>query len=269
MRVFCHLAKALMKDELESLRMKIDELAAENAELRRSNTELEGFAYTASHDLQAPLRVISQTAHLLEMDNRDTLTEEARADLASIISNANRMRMLIENLLNFAKVSSATPLGNKRASTRLALDMALANLQEDINGSGAVITADELPASDLDPAYLVPVFQNLIGNSIKFKGEKIPKIHITANEQQGELLFRLADNGIGIEEKHHARIFDPFRRLHGEAISGTGLGLPLCRKIIERIGGRLWVESEPGKGSDFYFTIPRRLHDAPVTSVPP
>lgn len=226
-----------------------------NIDLERSNKELEQFAHVASHDLQEPLRMISSFSQLLSKRYKNQLGKDADEFIHYIVDGANRMQNLIQDLLSFSRVSSRGDSFNL-ADSRLAMEEAIANLHVSIKESGAIITNDDLPVILADYIQIVQVFQNLIGNAIKFHGEESPRIHISATPEDGEWLFSVKDNGIGIEAQYFTRIFIIFQRLHTRAqYPGTGIGLAICNRIIHRHEGRIWVESEPGKGSVFYFTI--------------
>lgn len=242
--------------KLDGLQASNDRLTASNTELKRSNVELEDFASTASHDLQAPLRHIAQAAQLLEMDPENELGDDAHENIQAIVQNVRRMKLLIDDLLQYAKVSSGVPIEGQKIPAQEALSRALENLQDDIRENGAVITHDPLPSGNLNGSNLAHVFQNLISNALNYKREHPPKVHISAKRHDDHWLFCISDNGIGIEEKYFEKIFEPFKRLHGQGIPGTGLGLAVCKKTIERLGGKIWVSSKIGEGSQFWFTLP-------------
>jgi PAS domain S-box-containing protein len=236
-------------------------LARQAEELARSNTELQQFAYVASHDLQEPLRMMASFAQLLAKGYKGQLDADADEFIDYIVDGAAHMQQLINDLLSYARVGSR---GKDFAPTDCAavLRTVCVNLRAAIEESGAVIVADPLPTVMADETQLVQLFQNLLGNAIKFRGEKSPIISIGAERRGDDWLFRLRDNGIGIEPQYVERIFLIFQRLHGRSrYPGTGIGLAIAKKIVERHAGRIWVESEPGKGSTFCFTLPAREPD--------
>lgn len=231
------------------------------AELARSNKELEQFAYVASHDLQEPLRLVSAYTQLLMQRYRSKLDADADPIVKFITEGVDRMQQLIQDLLSYSRVSSQNKPFTE-ADSELILQTALKNLAISIRESQATVTHAPLPRLLCDPSQLGQLFQNLIGNALKFHGTEPPKIHMGATQSSDGLdwLFAISDNGIGIEPEFHERIFIIFQRLHSRAkYKGTGIGLAICKRVVERHGGRIWVESEVGKGSIFYFTIPIRL----------
>ncbi len=232
------------------------ELRRYTDELQRSNRELGQFAYVASHDLQEPLRAISGCVQLLQQRYRDKLDGRANELIEHTVSGALRMQALINDLLSYSRVSTrARPF--ETCDLGQPLQQALANLEVAIKEAGAVVTSDAMPLGTVDPTQLAQLFQNLIGNAVKFRGERAPKIHVGAQPHQGGYVFTVSDNGIGIEPQYIDRIFGVFQRLHNRSkYPGNGIGLAICRKIVERHNGRIWVDSVPGKGSTFYFTLP-------------
>ena len=228
-------------------------------ELRRSNEELQQFAYVASHDLQEPLRMVASYTQLLAKRYTGRLDSEADEFIAYAVDGSNRMQALIHDLLAYSR-AGANGKAYQEISSEKALLEALSNLRVSIQESGAVVTHDSLPTITTDDAQLVQVFQNLVGNAIKYRRAEVPRVHVSAAKNGGqEWNFSVQDNGLGIDPQYFDRIFVLFQRLHGrEEFKGTGIGLAICKKIVERLGGRIWVESEPEKGSTFYFALPER-----------
>jgi PAS domain S-box-containing protein len=225
-------------------------------ELARSNAELEQFAYVASHDLQEPLRAVTSTIQLLQKRYAGQLDDRADEFIKHAVEGAARMQTLISDLLAFSRVGTR---GQSFQSTDCVevLTAVLANLAVAIRESQAAITHDPLPIVMADRTQLTQLFQNLIANAIRFRTSDPPAIHIGVEQKEGEWLFAVRDNGIGIEAQYFERIFVVFQRLHTRReYAGTGIGLALCKKIVDRHGGRIWVESEPGQGTTFYFTLP-------------
>jgi signal transduction histidine kinase len=225
-------------------------------ELARSNRDLEQFAYVASHDLQEPLRMVATYSQLLAERYRGKLDADADKYIQYAVDGALRMQKLVQDLLAFSRVGRMG-LALQNVDTNVVLEVALKNLEAAIQESGAVIEHVQLPVAMADSSQLVQVFQNLIGNAIKFRGSETPLIRVAAEAPGKEWIFSVADNGIGILAEHRENVFVIFRRLHTRAeYSGNGIGLSICKKIIEQHGGRIWVESEPGHGCNFQFTLP-------------
>ena len=223
--------------------------------LKISNRELEQFAYVASHDLQEPLRMVSSFTQLLEKRYKNQLDDDADDYIDFIVEGAKRMKDLIDDLLAFSKLNKETnPF--EIVIMEIALDDVLINLRAHIKERNAKITYDNLPSIYCDPIQIHQLLQNLLTNAIKFHNGKSPKIHISAQELEKEWLFSVSDNGIGIDPQHQEQIFKIFKRLNTrEKYEGTGMGLSICKRIVEKHGGHIWVESELGKGTTFYFTL--------------
>lgn len=238
-------------------RKRMDEvLATRTRELERSNADLEQFAYVASHDLQEPLRMISSYVQLLGRRYRDKLDADADEFIDFAVDGALRMQTLINDLLAYSRVSTeAKPF--EPVDCDKVVDDVLANLEVAISDSAAEITRDPMPPVYADSTQLAQLFQNLIANALKFRGENPPKVHVGARSEGDEWQISIQDNGIGIDPRFSDRIFVIFQRLHGRAnYPGNGIGLSICKKIVERHGGRIWVESQEGGGSTFCFTVP-------------
>jgi PAS domain S-box-containing protein len=226
-------------------------------ELKRSNDELQQFAYVSSHDLQEPLRMVSSYTQLLAKRYKGRLDSDADEFIAFAVDGCNRMQGLIQDLLAYSRAGTSERELRKVPSEN-ALQKALTNLRIMIKQSGAVVTHDALPTVRADETQLTQVFQNLVGNAIKYRRAEDPRVHVSAARNDGnEWTFSVGDNGLGIDPQYFERIFILFQRLHGrDEFEGTGIGLAICKKIVERQGGRIWVESQPEKGSTFYFALP-------------
>ncbi|MES2285100.1 MAG: PAS domain S-box protein [Bacteroidota bacterium] len=230
------------------------ELDIKTNELARSNTELEQFAYVASHDLQEPLRMVTSYLQLLEKRYSDKLDQDAKEFISFAVDGSHRMRSLIQGLLAYSRVNRVKPF--EEINVNELLKEVLKNLSTSIIESNAIINSAELPKINGDPLLINQLFQNLIQNAIKFRNDNNPEIDISCIEEKDDYLFSVKDNGIGIQTEYIDKIFVIFKRLNSrEKYEGTGMGLAICKKIVERHGGKIWVESEFGKGSTFYFTI--------------
>jgi light-regulated signal transduction histidine kinase (bacteriophytochrome) len=224
--------------------------------LERSNAELQQFAYVASHDLQEPLRMVANFTQLLAERYASQLDDDAREFIAFAVGGAVRMQALIQDLLSYARVGTRAR-SFEPVDCNEALARAEWNLQTSIVENGALVSHEDLPVISADATQLVQLFQNLIGNGIKFKGANPPRVHVSAVRRADDWVFSVRDNGIGIASQYAERIFVIFQRLHRpEEYPGTGIGLAVCKKIVERHGGKIGVESEPGNGSTFFFNIP-------------
>jgi signal transduction histidine kinase len=268
-------ADYILKDHLARLPGSVRRAIRENKlqqehkqaqeELARSNRDLEQFAYVASHDLQEPLRMVATYTQLLAERYKGKLDENADKYIHYAVDGALRMQTLVEDLLGFSRVGRQG-VEIKATDCNAVVATVLQNLQTAIAESGAQVICDRLPIVIVDSAQLAQVMQNLIGNAIKFRGSDPPVVHVSVQSQGKDWLFSIADNGIGIDPEHAELIFVIFKRLHTHAeYPGSGIGLAICKKIIEQHGGRIWVESQLGKGSTFKFTLPqkqeRRNHD--------
>jgi PAS domain S-box-containing protein len=226
-------------------------------ELKRSNDELQQFAYVASHDLQEPLRMVASYTQLLAKRYKGRLDSDADEFIAYAVDGSTRMQGLVQDLLAYSRAGTNGKALHEISSEK-ALNEALTNLRATMEESGAIVTHDSLPTITTDDRQLAQVFQNLVGNAIKYRGAEIPHVHISAKKNGGnEWIFSVRDNGLGIDPQYFERIFILFQRLHGpREFKGTGIGLAICKKMLERLGGRIWVDSQPKKGSTFYFSLP-------------
>jgi light-regulated signal transduction histidine kinase (bacteriophytochrome) len=242
---------------LEERRLQ-DENKRTQAELARSNRDLEQFAYVASHDLQEPLRMVAMYTQLLAERYQGQLDASADKYINYAVDGALRMQALVQDLLAFSRVGR-TGIDLQEIASVEVVEIALKNLQSAIEESGAKINRGDLPVIVADRTQMIQLFQNLIGNAIKFRGSDSPQVQITAEKRGRGWCFSVQDNGIGIAGKHLDEVFGIFKRLHTRAeYPGNGIGLAICKKIVEQHGGAIWVESQPKKGSTFRFTIPVR-----------
>ncbi|MDB5563086.1 MAG: sensor signal transduction histidine kinase [Hyphomicrobiales bacterium] len=240
-----------------ALRAREEALERRAAELTRSNADLEQFAYIAAHDLQEPLRMVASYTQLLARRYQGRLDADADEFIAYAVDGAQRMQLLIADLLTYCRVGTAGTAPRETSSVE-ALHRALLNLEGAMLQSGAVVSNGVMPNVTADPAQLTQLFQNIVGNAIKYRGSRPPRVHVSAaRSPAGEWVFSIADNGMGIDAQYFDKIFAMFQRLHRrDEFSGTGIGLTLCKKIIERHGGRIWVESDGESGSTFHFALP-------------
>jgi light-regulated signal transduction histidine kinase (bacteriophytochrome) len=244
--------RALEADLVESQ----EKLRQAVEDLEDSNTELERFAYIISHDLQEPLRNVSNYVQLLKKRYSDELDQDAHEFIEFASGGARRMRQLIQGLLEYSRVST-------RGQAREPVDMqeVLQDVRHDleprIGETGASVTSGDMPTVQADPIQMRRLIQNLLGNALKFRSEEPPRVHVGAARKDGFWKFQVEDNGIGIRRDQQSSIFNIYRRLHREPqYEGTGIGLAVCKKIVERHGGHIWVHSHPGEGSTFFFTVP-------------
>ena len=264
--------------EIESLRLEIEQLKQQLSERDRSEAELRTeferrveertaalqhtvedlrqFAYVSSHDLQEPLRTILSYARLIQSRYENKLDSDAHEFLEYIADAATRMNTLVHDLLAYSRVANADKLPMRRVDINGVVAGVQLKLAKDISESGGKITTGQLPTVLADEIQVGLVFENIVANAIKYRGAKPPEVLISAEERGDVCQFSISDNGIGIDPAYHDRVFGLFKRLHGREVPGSGLGLAICRKIIEKHGGRIWVESEVGRGSVFYFTLP-------------
>ncbi len=253
-------------DKIRELNTRLEQRVAErtrellesNEALRQSNEDLNQFAYAASHDLQEPLRMVALYSQLLRSTHEGKLDEEADHFISFIINGAQRMELLLTDLLAYSQAGQWAETPPSGVDCATVLRTVMLNLKTAIEQNKAVVTWDSLPTAQAHEVRLIQLFQNLIGNAIKYRGTNPPRIHITAEAKNGDWLFCVQDNGIGIKPEYTHQIFGVFKRLHGHAYPGTGIGLAICQRIVERYGGRIWVEPAPEEGSRFCFTLPRR-----------
>jgi PAS domain S-box-containing protein len=243
-------------EEITDRRQAEEALAAQATELARSNADLQQFAWVTSHDLREPIRTLVAFSQLLLQRYGGRFDEEADQALEFIGSSAKRMESLVRDLLAYSHVVNAEARPHSRVSLSTAIDWAMSNLQVSLAGSQCVVERGPLPDVLAEEVLVVQLFQNLLANAIKYRSEDPLVVRVTATKHDGEVIVSVKDNGIGIEPRYSERIFGLFKRLHGSDIQGTGLGLTICRKIVERHGGKIWVESQPGQGADFLFTLP-------------
>jgi len=232
-----------------------DDLARHSQELARSNADLQQFAFVTSHDLQEPLRSIASYAQLLARRYEAALDGDAKEYLGFIVDGASRMQQLINDLLAFSRILHGQERPFVDVDMELVFAWTIMNLNQAIQESGAVVSHDPLPPIRGHQQEIIQLLQNLLGNAIKYRGKEPPRIYVSAEERDDEVLFSVRDNGIGIAPEYHEQIFGVFKRLHGKSMPGTGIGLAIAKRIVEKHGGRIWVDSNEGKGSTFCFTV--------------
>ena len=229
-----------------------------NRDLMRTNQDLQQFSYAASHDLKEPLRTVTNYLQLIRSTYSGKVLDQQAGQLFDVaISGAQRMHALVEALLEYSRAGEVGDATLEPVHVEKVVGDVITNLQSAISETGAEVSLGSLPVVTANPLYLTQVFENLIGNALKYRSELPPRISITATEEPRDWVFSVEDNGIGIPAEYQAQIFGIFKRLHGDEYPGTGIGLATCKKIVDRHGGTIWVESESGKGSRFSFTLPR------------
>jgi signal transduction histidine kinase len=254
-RIALEQAHAELQAELIERRRAEQELQTANRAIQRANDNLRQFAHVASHDLKEPLRTVTGFGGLLLRKYKDKLDDQAKEYIEYIHSGAVRMQNLIQALLDYSRAGASSGEDVRPVDTTLALRTAQDNLSTAIDAARASIEASELPTVQAHEIAIVQLFQNLVSNAIKYSKER-PLIRISAEPDAGYWTFRVADNGIGIEPRYYEHIFEIFRRVHADEYPGSGIGLAICKRIVERYGGRIWVESTYGQGSTFYFSLP-------------
>lgn len=268
-RLSASVRRALEETRLRGERAKTQQQLADKVEeLARSNCDLEQFAYVASHDLQEPLRMVAAYTQLLADRYRGKLDEAADRYIDYAVEGATRMQALLEDLLAFSRVGR-NGVNQGRVNVNAVVEEAIKNLTITLKERGVIVTRNPLPTISADRSQLVQLFQNLIGNAVKFRGKEPPRVTISSEKEGEEWVFTVADNGIGIAPEHTDFIFKIFQRLHARnEYPGNGIGLAICKKIVEHHGGRIWVESELGRGSNFRFTFPVTPADRPDKKEP-
>jgi light-regulated signal transduction histidine kinase (bacteriophytochrome) len=255
--VFVELYKKNKELRIQGEHLKVLNLKLEQRsnDLMRNVQELEKFAYVASHDLQEPLRTITSYIQLLQKKFSDKLDPEAIEFMEFVVNGSKRMKTLINDLLEYSRINSAESKFEKVDCNDILFEVSQ-NLQNSIKDSDAKIEIEDLPVIKANKMHMVQLFQNLIGNSLKFKSERQPVIKVKAKKIEGYYLFSVEDNGIGIKKEYSTKIFEIFQRLHSmQHYPGTGIGLAICMKIVQKLGGEIWMESEYGKGTTFLFTV--------------
>ena len=232
------------------------ELMRSNEALRRSNDDLNQFAYAASHDMQEPLRMVALYSQIIQKRYAERLDADAQQLFGFVVGGAKRMDMLLKDLLAYSQTGSSSEGPAEPVDCEKAIQKVMLNLQVAIEQNSACVTWDALPTVHAHEIRMVQLLQNLIGNAVKYRSAEPPRIHVSVERRAEDWLFGVQDNGIGIEPEYAQQVFGIFKRLHGQNYEGTGIGLAICQRIVERYGGRIWVESKPGAGSLFCFTIP-------------
>jgi light-regulated signal transduction histidine kinase (bacteriophytochrome) len=249
---------SLLYADAKKLQATVDELEFRlHKEATRHSEELRQFAYAVSHDLREPLRMIASYSQLLERRYASQVDNDGREFIGFIVDAVHRMEKLLGDLLAYSHQFRSQESPAALIDPEAVLEGVLLAIEKEIQQTNAEVSHDPLPKITFDFARLTQLFRQLITNSIKFRGSDPPRIHISATEAEHETILSICDNGVGIDPRYHDQIFGIFRRLHGSEIPGTGIGLAICKRMVEQHGGRIWVESEEGKGATFRFTVPR------------
>jgi PAS domain S-box-containing protein len=264
--------RKMAMDAIQQLNLNLEKRVAErtrelfesNESLRQSNEDLNQFAYAASHDLQEPLRMVALYSEMLRQKYGGRLDQMADQFITFVVDGAQRMEMLLKDLLTYSQSGASSAGPADLVDCGSVLEKVVLNLRASIEQNGASVTWRDLPILRAHDVRLIQLFQNLIGNAIKYRRSDPPVIHVAAERRDAEWLFSVQDNGMGIKSDYVQQIFGIFKRLHGNTYPGTGIGLAICQRIVENYGGRIWVESKPGVGSWFYFTLPRATTDGAV-----
>ncbi|HYZ83641.1 MAG TPA: ATP-binding protein [Bryobacteraceae bacterium] len=270
--LFQYMRRELHESKLEEERMRMlnaeleDRVAQRTEALRRSNEELQQFAYVASHDLQEPLRMVRSYMELLEKRYKDKLDDDAREFIGYAVDGTKRMSTLINGLLEYSKAGEASDRDLPMREVEPILKTVLDNLRVQIEEASADVQYGPMPKVRFDELRLAQIFQNLINNALKYRSDRPPCIRIEAAVEAERIVFSVKDNGMGIAKEHQEQIFGVFQRLHGREYEGTGIGLATVKKVVERHGGNIWLESTPGEGSTFYFSVPV-YHEAAAGAV--
>jgi len=243
-------------------------LRVANAALTRANEDLSQFAFAASHDLQEPLRMITSYSQLLLNGYSGKLDGEAAICIDFIKDGTRRMRELLADLLDYTQLNDGSKESGAPVDLNRVFQEVLINCKSAIDDDKAIVTSDRLPTVSGHESHFIQLLQNLISNALKYRSDRPPEVHVSAETQNGLWRVAVTDNGLGIAPEYHEKIFGVFKRLHGKTIPGTGMGLAICQRIVERYGGRIWVRSQADKGATFYFTLPQNMQGTEQVTVP-
>ena len=245
------------EEHIRELNVELERRVEQRTEaLQRSNEDLQQFAYVVSHDLKEPLRMVGSYTELLRRKYQGRLEGDADEYINFAVDGVRRMQALINDLLEYSRAGEEQDKQPEVVDANEALETVLLDLQPRIEEAGATVTRDPLPPVVTHRIWLTQILQNLVGNALKYRSERPPQVHVGAKQGAAETVFFVRDNGIGIDPKYRDQVFGIFKRLHGHEFEGTGIGLAMCKKIVDRAGGRIWVESKAGEGSTFFFTLP-------------